>query len=181
MHRKLWNSEDCGFHRNSSGIKVACKENLHIIHYSVNKSVRKAIMCTVHCMSHSLQYESRLPVTLHYYLFPSYTRTSRATISLSHYINVNQLEWWIPRHIFTIKTKPPVAPWHWRSLHGVAVCVIANYWVVLLHFANTAIKSRWNVINFGGFEVVRALICLLACNESTLPLSQEPKLVPISN
>lgn len=158
-------------YRNSSGIKVARKGNLHIMQYSLNKSVRKAIMW----MSHSLQYESRLSVTLHYYLFLLYISISLATISLSRYINVSQLEWWIPRHICTTKTNPPVAPCHWRSLHDVATCVIVNYSAVLLHFANTAMKSRWNAYQFG-----RIWGCHRG-DKGPLPLSQEPKLVLISN
>jgi hypothetical protein len=148
MHWKLRNSENCGFYRNSSSIKFAFKENLHVIHYSLNKSAREAIMGTVQWMSHSPQHESRLPVTLHNYLFLSYIRTSRATISLSHYINVNQLEWWIPRHICATKTNPPVAPWRWRSLYDAATRVTVNYSTVLLHFANTTIKWRWNANQF---------------------------------
>jgi hypothetical protein len=165
-------------YRNSSCIKAACKENPHVMHYSLNKSVRKAIMCTVHtgCRIRFSVGLGCLSVTLYYYI--SLLHISWATISLSHYINVNQLEWWIPRH-------RTVAPWHWRLLHDVTSCVIVNYSAVLLHFPNTLMESRWNANQFW-----RIWSChsgnnegygLLACNEGSLPLSQQPKLIPISN
>jgi hypothetical protein len=88
----------------------------------------------------------------------SHICTSAATISLSQYINADQLEWWIPRQICTTKTSPPVGLWCGRSPHDVTSCVIVNYSAVLLHFANTLISNRDEMlINFVGFKTVTAV------------------------